>query len=81
MPRKAKPIIDSWRKPVSFGDVAVEVNDPTSRGMDEILAELAQKQAAAEGDRPRPPQPGEHEARRAGSNRRENAGTGEQVRQ
>ena len=80
MPRKAKPIIDSWREPVSFGDVSVEVNDPTTRGLDEILAELAQKQAAAEGEPPPPPQPGEHEAGRAASARRQNAGTGEQVR-
>jgi succinate dehydrogenase flavin-adding protein (antitoxin of CptAB toxin-antitoxin module) len=81
MPRKAKPIIDSWREPVSFGDVSVEVNDPTSRGLDELLAELAEKQAAAEEGRPRTPQPGEHEARRAPSARPQNAGTGEQVRQ
>jgi hypothetical protein len=81
MPRKAKPIIDSWREPVGFGDVSLEVNDATSRGLDEILAELAETQAAAEEDRPRPSQPGGHEARRAASARPENAGAGEQVRQ
>ena len=53
MQRKVKPLVDAWREPVSLGDVSVEVNDPTTRGLDEILAELAQEQAAAEGERVR----------------------------
>jgi hypothetical protein len=52
IPRKVKPIIDTWREPVSFGEVSVQVSDPTSRDLDEILAELARKQASGEGERP-----------------------------
>ena len=53
MPRKVKPLIDTWREPVSFGEVSVQVNDPTSRDVDDILAEIAAKQASAEGESPR----------------------------
>jgi hypothetical protein len=49
-PRKAKPLIDTWREPVSFGEVSAHVSDPTSRDLDEILGELAARQASAEGD-------------------------------
>jgi hypothetical protein len=61
MPRKVKPIIDTWREPVSFGEVAANVHDPMSRGLDEILAELASRQASAEGERPPLPEAGEGE--------------------
>jgi hypothetical protein len=81
MPRKVKPVIDAWREPVSFGEVSALVNDPTSRGVDEILAELAQKQAATEGDRPRLPGTAGRERDRAATAGPQNAGTGERVRQ
>jgi hypothetical protein len=52
VPRKVNPIIESWREPVSFGQVSARVSDPTRRDLDEILAELAERRASAEG-RPR----------------------------
>jgi len=80
MPRKVKPIIDAWREPVSFGEVSALVNDPTSRGVDEILTELAQKQATAEGERPRLPGTAGRERGSAASAEPHDAGTGERVR-
>jgi hypothetical protein len=50
VPRKVKPIVDTWREPVSFGAVSAHVNDPTTRDLDEILAQLARRQASAEGE-------------------------------
>lgn len=64
-PRKVKPLVDTWREPVSFGQVTANVNDPTSRDLDEILAELARKQASAD-EPPLPP-----EAPAGASSRRE----------
>jgi hypothetical protein len=55
MPRKVKPIIDTWREPVSFGHVTAQVRDPTSRDLDDILAELANRRASVEAERPRSP--------------------------
>ena len=49
-PRKVKPILDTWREPVSFGHVTALVNDPTSRDLDEILSELARRQASADAE-------------------------------
>jgi hypothetical protein len=54
VPRKVNPIIESWREPVSFGEISARVSDPTRRDLDEILAELAAKQASAAGENPRP---------------------------
>jgi hypothetical protein len=81
IPRKVKPLIDAWREPISFGAVSARVSDPTSRGLDEILAELAQKQAAAEDHSPPAAAGAEDVPRRAGPTRREDASTREQVRQ
>jgi hypothetical protein len=53
VPRKVNPIIESWREPVSFGEISARVSDPTRRDLDEILAELAAKQASAAGENPR----------------------------
>jgi hypothetical protein len=52
MPRKVKPIIDTWREPVSFGQVSAQVRDPTSHDLDDILAELANRRAGGESERP-----------------------------
>jgi hypothetical protein len=52
MPRKVRPIVDTWREPVSFGEITAQVNDPTRRDLDEILAELARKQASPEDENP-----------------------------
>ena len=65
MPRKVKPLIDTWREPVSFGEISVQVNDPTSRDVDDILAELAAKQASAGGTPPPLSDAGGEESRRA----------------
>jgi hypothetical protein len=81
VPRKVKPIIDTWREPVSFGEVSAQVNDPTSRDVDEILAQLATKQASAEGEAPPPPEGAEEEGRLDPGRLRERATNGEQVRQ
>jgi hypothetical protein len=62
VPRKVAPLIDTWREPVSFGQVSAQVSDPTRRDLDEILAELAERQASAEADNPRP-RAGEREER------------------
>jgi hypothetical protein len=51
-PRKVKPILDTWREPVSFGHVTAPVNDPTSRDLDEILGDLARRKAAADAEEP-----------------------------
>lgn len=45
VPRKVKPIIDSWREPVSFGEVTARVSDPTTRDLDSMLNELASSKA------------------------------------
>jgi hypothetical protein len=63
MPRKVKPLIDTWREPVSFGEISVQVSDATSRDVDDVLAELAAKQASAEGEPPLPPAADEEESR------------------
>jgi hypothetical protein len=63
MPRKVKPLIDTWREPVSFGQISVQVSDPTSRDVDDVLAELAAKQASAEGEPPQVPDAAEGEGR------------------
>jgi hypothetical protein len=55
MPRKVKPILDTWRETVSFGHVTALVNDPTSRDLDEILGELARRQASADAEAPKSP--------------------------
>ena len=52
MPRKVRPIVDAWREPVSFGEITAQVNDPTRRDLDEILAELARRKASPEGEDP-----------------------------
>lgn len=61
MTRKVKPLIDTWREPVSFGEISIQVSDPTSRDVDDILAELAARQASAEGEPPPIPDVGEGE--------------------
>jgi hypothetical protein len=61
IPRKVKPIIDTWREPVSFGQISARVRDPTSHDLDDILAELANRRAGAEGERPRSAGRGEGE--------------------
>ncbi|MGH2994493.1 MAG: hypothetical protein ACRDL1_13300 [Solirubrobacterales bacterium] len=80
-PRKVKPIIDTWREPVSFGEVSANVTDPTSRDLDEILAELARKQASAEDEPPLPADAPEGEPRRAPRGHPEGARSGEQIHQ
>jgi hypothetical protein len=82
MPRKVKPIIDTWREPVSFGEVSAQVTDPTSRDLDDILGELARKQASAEGERPQLSEgPEGGERRRAGGGAPEADPASEQVPQ
>lgn len=49
-PRKAQPILDTWREPASVGAATVQVGDPTGRDLDEVLTALAEKQASAEAD-------------------------------
>jgi hypothetical protein len=51
VPRKVNPLIEAWREPVSFGEVSAQVSDPTRRDLDEILSELAARQASGEGER------------------------------
>ena len=80
-PRKVRPIVDTWREPVSFGEITAQVNDPTRRDLDEMLDELAEKQASSEGERPPLPEDAggeDHEAARAVP---EGTRNGEQVRQ
>lgn len=64
-PRKVQPILDTWREPVGFDELSVQISDPTSRDLDEILAELAQRQASAEGEPPRLPDSADREGRRS----------------
>ncbi|HSJ17223.1 MAG TPA: hypothetical protein VK920_03950 [Solirubrobacterales bacterium] len=80
MPRKVKPLIDTWREPVSFGEISVQVSDPTSRDVDDMLAELAARQASAEGEPPRLPEAGEGEAPGRPLPRDRSAREGERVR-
>lgn len=79
MPRKVKPIIDTWREPVSFGEVLAQVRDPTSHDLDDILAELANRQAGAEGERPRPAERAEREQGSEASGVAARPGTGEGI--
>ncbi len=51
VPRKVNPLIEAWREPVSFGELSAQVSDPTRRDLDEILSELAARQASGEGER------------------------------
>jgi len=78
-PRKVRPIVDTWREPVSFGQISAQVNDPTGRDLDEILAELAQKQASGEGELPPLPEDAGGEGRRAARAVPEGTRNGEQV--
>jgi hypothetical protein len=79
MPRKVKPLIDTWREPVSFGEISVQVNDPTSRDVDDILAEVAAKQASAEGEPPRLSDAAEPDSRAPGRSRERPDRTGDRV--
>ena len=79
VPRKVKPIVDTWREPVSFGDVMARVSDPTSRDLDAILAELASRKAS-EDEPPRSPERRGSE-RRTTAESRERSGDAEVARE
>ncbi len=80
VPRKAKPVIDAWREPVSFGEVSARVSDPTARDLDAILNDLATRKAGE--DEPPPPLPGrEGSERRGGAESPERATAAQRARQ
>jgi hypothetical protein len=80
MPRKVKSLVDTWREPVSFGEFTVQVNDPTSRDVDDILGDLAARQASGEGEPPQLPDAGEGEESGRGRSRERPVPDGDRAR-